>query len=102
MPATNTEAAARCGDTKEARNDAISLVRRLGQDAQVTRLDHIRQCRTLAERDHSFPRLAANHRLTGGSLSMARNAARDTIRPMTLSEVVCSIARSEVRTALKP
>jgi hypothetical protein len=38
----NTEAAARCSDTKEARYEAIRLARRLGQDAQVTRLDHIK------------------------------------------------------------
>ena len=42
----NTEAAARYSDAKEALYDAISLARRLGQDAQMTRLearlDHIK------------------------------------------------------------
>jgi hypothetical protein len=44
--ANNTEAAAHYSDAKEALYDAISLARRLGQDARMTRLearlDHIK------------------------------------------------------------
>jgi hypothetical protein len=107
--ATNsTDAVARHSDAKEAFHDAIALRAESGgprtRPGSRRGLPTSRRCSgpSLVERGQSFPRLAANHRLSGGNRSMARNAARDTMRPMALSVVVCSIARNDSRTALNP
>lgn len=104
----SSDAAARYSDAKESMREAIAPARRLGQVAAANRLEtrlapsRLCSARSLVERGHSLPRLAANRRLMGGNRSMARNATRDKTRLTALSVVVCCMARKEFRTALKP